>query len=244
MRVEYVSDCSHYSAHPISDKRIQMFGLISNPYFDRSIVLTAATKGPGPALARALIARGAKLIAIDRDRDALDRLADDLGGGVVSLLSRDLAEPAAPVEVARWLADEHRDIGGFLCNSVTNGGGLTARMIAPLSILGFLDAFLPQRSDLKIALVLAASPMGQDGAWFSGLAQAFGWKNGGTSSMTTALLTARDTANTDGTGRRDADLILDALAKGRATVRVPPGRALPIPPRPGRKPEMQGERCV
>ncbi len=197
-----------------------MPGLYSNSYFDRSFVLTSATQGPGPDLARALVARGAKPIAIDRNQCALDRLSDDLGGGIVTL-ARDLGEPTAPVEIARWLADEHRNIGGLISNcAAPRTDDMNRRLIAPLAILGFLGAFLPERRDLSVGVVFDTSDPGRDIVRFSQMVCGIVRDRGHHSCLTTALLTGSAAAEDPGARRRAADLVLDALAAGRTMVRV------------------------
>jgi hypothetical protein len=221
-----------------------MFGLYSNPYFDRSVVLTSATEGLGPALARALIARGAKVIAIDSRHEALERLSEELGAGFVTL-ARDLAEPAAPVEIARWLADEHRDIGGLVCNAAAGDTeGMNRRLFAPLSILGFLGSLLPERRDLKVALILPASHLGKDIARVSAVTHGLGVEGGRKACLTAALLSGDAAEDSDAARRRAADLVLDALAKGWPTVRVRSWAGLPTHPRNDRNAEKQGERLA
>lgn len=131
-----------------------MFGISTDPYFDRSVLVTSATSGLGPDIVRALVRRGARPIAVARDQIAISRLSEKLGGSVVTL-ARDLADTDAPVAIARWIVDEHRDLAGMICNADATGRSrLNGRLIAPLSVLGHLAALLPRHVDLRVGLVV------------------------------------------------------------------------------------------
>lgn len=65
-------------------------------------VVTGASQGIGAEIARVLAARGARVVLVARDRDALDRIAADLEDAVV--VPADLADPDAPAEVITRIA--------------------------------------------------------------------------------------------------------------------------------------------
>lgn len=65
---------------------------------DARVLLTGASGGIGPTIARGLAARGARLVLSGRREDALEALAAELGATAVPA---DLAEPDAPEALAR-----------------------------------------------------------------------------------------------------------------------------------------------
>lgn len=65
---------------------------------DARVLLTGASGGIGPTIARGLAARGAGLVLSGRRADALEALAAELGA---TALPADLAEPDAPETLAR-----------------------------------------------------------------------------------------------------------------------------------------------
>jgi hypothetical protein len=203
-----------------------MYGISDNPFFDRSFLLTGATRGLGPDLARALAGRGARLIAVDDCHAALNDLAAGIGGGAI--LARDLSDPLAALELARWIATEHRDFAGMICNCTSNrqtGHALHARVIAPLSVMGILDRLLPARPGSAVALVAPGRPHGRDLARLAGALQDFNWNNGGSLRLTAAF-TDGDFGDFAGSDRRAAaEAVLDAMACDRRVLRLRPGRA-------------------
>ena len=202
-----------------------MFGSSDNPFFDRSFLLTGATRGLGPDLAHALAARGAKLVAVDDCQPALDSIAT--GIGLAATLAGDLANPLTALEIARWIAAEHRDFGGMICNSMPSQGGraaLHARIIAPLSIIGLLDRLLPARRPSAVALVMPARPLGRDVARLAGTMRELSWNTSGSLRLTTALLEGGIDGLSDHDRRSAAGAVLEALARNRQVLRLRPGR--------------------
>ena len=82
------------------------------PLSDQTVVITGATSGIGLATARAASARGAKLLLVARDEQALRALCEELRarGGVADFAVADVADHEAVVQAARR-ADEL--YGGF-----------------------------------------------------------------------------------------------------------------------------------
>jgi uncharacterized protein len=85
----------------------------------RRVLLTGATGGLGQAVARALAARGAKLLITGRRADVLEPLASEFGG---QALACDLADPAA---VQRLVADAG-DVDVLVANAALPASGALA----------------------------------------------------------------------------------------------------------------------
>ena len=102
----------------------------------RSVLLTGATGGIGQAVARALAARGARLVLTGRRADVLEPLATELSGRAVAC---DLARPE---EVERLLSD------------VGNADVLVANAGLPAS--GALSSFSAEEIDRALAVNLRA----------------------------------------------------------------------------------------
>lgn len=76
-------------------------------------LVTGASSGLGAEYARQLASRGADLIVVARDRDALDALAGELRsahGVAVEVLPADLLEPGQREEVVQHLTEQRVDI--------------------------------------------------------------------------------------------------------------------------------------
>ena len=102
----------------------------------RSVLLTGATGGIGQAIARALAARGARLVLTGRRAEVLEPLATEVGGRAVAC---DLAEAS---EVERLLGE------------VSNADILVANAALPAS--GVLDSFSVEEIDRALAVNLRA----------------------------------------------------------------------------------------
>lgn len=214
-----------------------MYGTSDSHFFDRSFLLTGATRGLGPDLAHALAARGARIIAVDDCPPALDRLAG--GINLVTTLAGDFSHPLTALEIARWIAAEHRDFGGMICNVAPDRArpALHPQVIAPLSVIGHLDRLLPARRGSAVGLVVPSRPLGRDLARLAGTLRDFNWNGDGRLRLTMALLEG----GIDGRKSRiSADAVLDALACDRKVLRLRPGaarwwrRAALAPPAPGK----------
>ena len=102
----------------------------------RSVLLTGATGGIGQAIARALAARGARLVLTGRRAEVLEPLAAEVGGRAIAC---DLAEAS---EVERLLGE------------VSNADILVANAALPAS--GELDSFSVEEIDRALAVNLRA----------------------------------------------------------------------------------------
>ncbi len=83
-------------------------------------LITGASSGLGAEFARQLAARGADLVLVARDRDALERHASDLRarhGVAVEVLSADLFKPLQRGKVEARLADGDRPIEVLINNA-------------------------------------------------------------------------------------------------------------------------------
>jgi short-subunit dehydrogenase len=79
---------------------------------DQVIVITGASSGIGLATARLAAERGAAVVLVSRDEEALARIADELrsAGGRATHVSVDVADPSSVERIAEVAV---RDFGGF-----------------------------------------------------------------------------------------------------------------------------------
>lgn len=195
-----------------------MFGAESSPWFDRSFLLTSATTGLGPELARALVSRGARPVAIDRDARALARLATELGG--IETLAADTSSPEEALGIARWLADQHPDLGGLISNAGIASG--LSEIAMPLAIFGLLGQLRAQGRDAMIAVLLPDAPTSKGVARAARRLWEMRWHLGRGATVT-AVLVAHDMAEAGRTARTEAaERTLDAMSARRATLRIAP----------------------
>ena len=101
-----------------------------------TVLLTGATGGLGQAMARALAARGARLVLTGRRTDVLEPLAAETGGRTLAV---DLADREAPARLAAECADA--DV--LVANAALPGSGR-------------LDAFSPEEVDRVLDVNLRA----------------------------------------------------------------------------------------
>jgi NAD(P)-dependent dehydrogenase (short-subunit alcohol dehydrogenase family) len=86
-------------------------------------LVTGASRGIGAAVARAFRSAGARVAIVARDAEALDRLADELGGsdGHALAIPADVSDPEAVAQmVERVIAQLGRL--DFACNNAAGGG--------------------------------------------------------------------------------------------------------------------------
>lgn len=82
------------------------------------IVVTGAGSGIGRALARELLARGARVAAVDLRRSALEETAAALGAGeALSLHEADVSDPAAVAALPQAVIAHHGAVDGLINNA-------------------------------------------------------------------------------------------------------------------------------
>ena len=87
---------------------------------ERRALVTGASSGIGSAFARALRARGEKLVLVARRRDRLERLAAELGGdGSAAVVSLDLTSAGAAERLATEVGGR-----GFAVDLLVNNAGM------------------------------------------------------------------------------------------------------------------------
>jgi 3-oxoacyl-[acyl-carrier protein] reductase len=91
-----------------------MDGLLS--LHGRVALVTGAARGIGAAVVRAFVAAGARVGALDRDRDALDALCQPLGEAVLPLAA-DVASSAQVAEAAAHLLDRWERVDVLVNNA-------------------------------------------------------------------------------------------------------------------------------
>ena len=91
----------------------------------RRLLVTGASRGIGAAVARALLARGARLAVVGRRREALEALTG--GGPEHAVLVADLAQPAEAETCVERAVDVLGGLDGFVsCAGVVEYAGLPA----------------------------------------------------------------------------------------------------------------------
>lgn len=149
----------------------------------KRVLLTGASKGLGRALVAALVARGASVIAVARDAEALGLLAAAHPAKVVAMPA-DLSDPAEAAALAARVSEAHPDCAAL----INNAGALTYRrftdqpplpaetiardvslnLAAPLILVSALMPLFSRRDNALIANVtsgLALSPTAESGLY-------------------------------------------------------------------------------
>lgn len=87
------------------------------PWIDRTVMVTGAAAGIGSGVAELLTERGAHVIGVDRDADALTSLADRLAGhpGRLEPQPADVASRTDLERVAATIQAEHGGLDGLVC---------------------------------------------------------------------------------------------------------------------------------
>ena len=86
-------------------------------------LVTGASRGIGSAVARAFHAKGARVALAARDSDALEQLADELGGSDRQALAipTDVSDPDAVAQMVERVVSEFGRLD-FACNNAAGGG--------------------------------------------------------------------------------------------------------------------------
>jgi len=91
---------------------------------DRVAVVTGGASGIGKALARALVAEGAKVVIADVEEPALKAACEELGGGTIGVVT-DVSDPASVEALADRVYAEHG-----ACHLLFNNAGVAAPNLA------------------------------------------------------------------------------------------------------------------
>jgi short-subunit dehydrogenase len=86
----------------------------------KTVLITGASVGIGYELARVFAREGYALVLVSRDRNALQRVAEELGRDyktVSKIISKDLAQPLAPGEIFEELEREGTEIDVLVNNA-------------------------------------------------------------------------------------------------------------------------------
>jgi NAD(P)-dependent dehydrogenase (short-subunit alcohol dehydrogenase family) len=203
-----------------------MFGAEQSIFFDQTFLLTAATEGLGPEIARCLVARGAVVLGTDRNADALAALQRTLGDTFVPL-ARDLADPAAPVEIARWIAEDYPRLAGLICNAAgpadltAAGSDAPSRQIfGPVALTGLLWPALCDPGRTVFALLLPPGTLSGSFAQMASALQHRAWNAGQRSGVTTVSVAAGLLTSSPAEQNKAAQRILAAIDNGRPHLRL------------------------
>jgi len=106
---------------------------------DLRALVTGASSGIGTAFARALRARGERLVLLARRADRLDALAKELGGSdVAAVIPMDLAEPGGPARLQAEL--DRRDLAVDMLVNNAGFGDTGPFREAPIErLVGMID---------------------------------------------------------------------------------------------------------
>ncbi|WP_164727011.1 SDR family NAD(P)-dependent oxidoreductase [Shimia sediminis] len=133
----------------------------NDPFQDRTILVTGASRGLGRAVSEALVARGAHVVAVARDAAALDRLRAETAPTLRGIVA-DLGQPEAVDALAEAVADLP------LCGVINNAGvqhemqlvpgqdAQTAQIDAEIAV----NLSAPIRLTQRLLPALAAAPQG------------------------------------------------------------------------------------
>lgn len=96
--------------------------MTDRPLAGRTAVVTGAGGGIGSAIARRLVADGATVGALDRDPDALRRLAGSVGTGITPIVA-DLRDPGATTAALAVFAESNGTVTILVNNAGIGGSG-------------------------------------------------------------------------------------------------------------------------
>ncbi|WP_284163715.1 SDR family NAD(P)-dependent oxidoreductase [Frigidibacter sp. SD6-1] len=111
-----------------------MFGMESNRFFGRKVLVTAAATPLGRALALGLARRGADVLAIDRDMAGLSDLAWDCAGAVQTGTG-DATIPEEAAVIASWIRSDHASLAGLIACPNAAGQAPSSQLLQRLTRL-------------------------------------------------------------------------------------------------------------
>lgn len=203
-----------------------MFGAEHSIFFDQTFLLTAATEGLGPEIARGLVARGTVVLGADRNSETLDAMRRTLGDTFVPLC-RDLADPAAPVEIARWIAEDHPRFAGLICNAAgpadlkgAEPGASSRHIFGPAALAGLLWPVLSASRRNVFALLLPPGNLAGNFAQMASTLRMRAWNAGHRTGVTTVTIAPRLLESRPAVRTKAAERILAAIDNGRPHMRL------------------------
>lgn len=89
---------------------------------DRTVIVTGAARGVGRGIAAALLERGASVLMVDNQQDALDATARDWRslGGTVEQLTADLRDPASAQLIVDTAVERFGSLHGLVNNAIAS----------------------------------------------------------------------------------------------------------------------------
>jgi NAD(P)-dependent dehydrogenase (short-subunit alcohol dehydrogenase family) len=146
-----------------------MFGMESNRFFGRKILVTAGATPFGHAIALGLARRGADVLAVDTDSSRLSDLTWD-SAGIIQTRTGNAAVPDEAPALAGWIRSDHANLAGLIACPDAAGNPASRHLVQRLTRLmrsnpdPFVGFVLPDETTALAAL--AEVPLHED-RWFT-----------------------------------------------------------------------------